>query len=188
MFSLAKPVQDYKVPVIQRRLARWLLSSDRGFDMNMSGTRNTPIVPVGEAPTFHEFSFRPRVLVVDDETSIADTTATILSMSGYEAIAAYDGNDALEAALLSPPHLLITDVVMPGMNGIELAITIQRVFPDCQILLFSGQASTVDLLAAAGSAARRFTLLSKPLPPERLLATVKEKLRPVARRSVSSAN
>jgi CheY-like chemotaxis protein len=188
MFSLAKPVQDYKVPVIQRRLARWLLSSDRGFDMNMSGTRNTPIVPVGEAPTFHEFNFRPRVLVVDDETSIADTTATILSMSGYEAIAAYDGNDALEAALLSPPHLLITDVVMPGMNGIELAITIQRVFPDCQILLFSGQASTVDLLAAAGSAARRFTLLSKPLPPECLLATVKEKLRPVARRSVSSAN
>lgn len=156
--------------------------------MNMSGTRNTPIVPVGEAPTFHEFKFRPRVLVVDDETSIADTTATILSMSGYEAMAAYDGDDALEAALLAPPHLVITDVVLPGMNGIELAITIQRVFPDCQIVLFSGQASTVDLLAAAGSAARRFTLLSKPVPPEHLLATVKEKLRAATTQPSSSAS
>ena len=108
-------------------------------------------------------------------------------MSGYEATAAYDGNDALEAALLTPPHLVITDVVLPGMNGIELAITLQRVFPDCQILLFSGQASTVDLLAAAGAAARRFTLLSKPVPPEHLLAKVKEKLRPMARQSISSS-
>ncbi|MGO9324747.1 MAG: response regulator [Terracidiphilus sp.] len=174
--------------MIQTRLARWLLIHQRGFDMNMSGTRNTPIVPVGEAPTFHKFNFRPRVLVVDDEISIADTTATILCLSGYEAMAAYDGNDALEAALLAPPHLVITDVVMPGMNGIELGITIQRVFPDCQIVLFSGQASTVDLLAAAGSAARRFTLLSKPVPPEHLLATVKEKLRAAARQSIPGAN
>jgi DNA-binding response OmpR family regulator len=156
--------------------------------MTMSGTRNTPIVPVGEAPSFHEFDFRPRVLVVDDETSIADTVTTILSMSGYAAMAAYDGDDALETALVSPPHLLITDVVLPGMNGIELAITIQRVFPDCQILLFSGQATTVDLLTAAGSAGHHFTLLSKPVPPERLLAMVKDKLRPVTSQAVSSAN
>ncbi|MGA3102081.1 MAG: response regulator [Terracidiphilus sp.] len=145
-------------------------------------------MPVGEAPSFHEFDFRPRVLVVDDETSIADTVTTILSMSGYAAMAAYDGDDALETALVSPPHLLITDVVLPGMNGIELAITIQRVFPDCQILLFSGQATTVDLLTAAGSAGHHFTLLSKPVPPERLLAMVKDKLRPVTSQAVSSAN
>ena len=156
--------------------------------MNMSGTRNTPIVPVGEAPSFHEFDNRQRVLVVDDETSIADTVTTILSMSGYAAMAAYDGDDALETALVSPPHLLITDVVLPGMNGIELAITIQRVFPDCQILLFSGQASTVDLLSAAGGAGHHFTLLSKPVPPERLLAMVKDKLRPMTSQAVSSAN
>jgi DNA-binding response OmpR family regulator len=156
--------------------------------MNMSGTRNTPIVPVGEAPSFHEHDFRPRVLVVDDETSIADTVTTILSMSGYAAMAAYDGDEALETALVAPPHLVITDVVLPGMNGIELAITIQRVFPDCQILLFSGQASTVDLLAAAGIAGHQFTLLSKPVPPERLLAMVKEKLRSVTSQPISSAN
>jgi DNA-binding response OmpR family regulator len=156
--------------------------------MSMSGIRNTPIASSGEALSFHEFDIRPRVLVVDDETSIADTTATILSMSGYSAMAAYDGNDALEIALVAPPHMVITDVVLPGMNGIELAITIQRVFPDCQILLFSGQASTVDLLAAAGAAGHHFTLLSKPVPPERLLAMVKEKLRPLAHRRAANAN
>lgn len=156
--------------------------------MNMSGTRNTPIVPVGEAPSFHEVGSRQRVLVVDDESSIADTITTILTMNGYAAMAAYDGDDALETALVAPPHLLITDVVLPRMNGIELAITIQRVFPDCQILLFSGQASTVDLLAAAGIAGHQFTLLSKPVPPERLLAMVKEKLRSVTSQPISSAN
>jgi DNA-binding response OmpR family regulator len=156
--------------------------------MNMSGTRNTPIVPVGEAPSFHEFDYRQRILVVDDETSIADTVTTILSMSGYAAMAAYDGDDALETALISPPHLLITDVVLPGMNGIELAITIQRVFPDCEILLFSGQATTVDLLAAASSAGHHFTLLNKPVPPERLLAMVKEKLQSATSQAVSRAN
>ena len=154
----------------------------------MNGTRNTPVVPVSEAPSFHEVDFRPRVLVVDDEPSIADTVTTILSMSGYAATAAYDGDEALETALVAPPHLVITDVFLPGMNGIELAITIQRVFPDCQILLFSGQATTVDLLASAGIAGHQFTLLSKPVPPERLLAMVKEKLRAATSQPSSSAN
>ena len=112
------------------------------------------------------------VLVVDDESAIADTLTEILSRSGYAAMSAYDANDALELALLSPPELLVTDVVLPGMSGIELAITIKRIFPDCKILLFSGQASTLDLLASAKSAGHQFTLLTKPVHPEDLLARV----------------
>ncbi len=111
---------------------------------------------------------RPRVLVVDDECAIADTIAKILSLSGFPAIAAYDGNGALDTALLRPPEMLITDVVLPGMNGVELAITIKRIYPDCKILLFSGQASTSDLLATAHHAGHRFTLLNKPIPPQNL--------------------
>lgn len=142
----------------------------------MSETRNSPIVSTEKAPTAHGNGHRPRVLVVDDETAIADTIAKILSLSGFPAIAAYDGNGALETALLRPPELLITDVVLPGMNGIELAITIKRVYPDCKILLFSGQASTSDLLATAHSKGHRFTLLNKPVPPQELLAMVAENL------------
>jgi DNA-binding response OmpR family regulator len=117
------------------------------------------------------------VLVVDDESAIADTLTEILSRSGYAAMAAYDGNDALESALLTPPELLITDVVLPGMSGIELAITVRRIFPDCKILLFSGQASTADLLTSAKRNGHHFTLLSKPVHPKDLLACVADSLK-----------
>jgi DNA-binding response OmpR family regulator len=121
--------------------------------------------------------YRPSVLVVDDESAIADTLAEILNRSGYNAMAAYDGPGALEASLTVPPELLITDVVLPGMNGIDLAIQMKRIFPDVKILLFSGQASTSDLLASAHGAGHRFTLLSKPVHPKDLLARVSESLK-----------
>jgi DNA-binding response OmpR family regulator len=119
-------------------------------------------------------SYRPMVLVVDDESTIADTLTEILNRSGYAAMPAYDGESALESALLMPPELLITDVVLPGMSGIDLAITIRRIFPDCKIILFSGQASTADLLASANKRGHQFSLLNKPIHPTDLLARVTE--------------
>jgi DNA-binding response OmpR family regulator len=120
---------------------------------------------------------RPVVLVVDDESVIADTLAEILTRSGYKGVAQYDGDSALETALLNPPEMLITDVVLPGMTGIELAISVRRIFPDCKIILFSGQASTADLLANARADGHHFTLLNKPLHPQDLLARVSDGLR-----------
>jgi len=142
----------------------------------MSETRNFSVVSNIDPPSAHANGHRPRVLVVDDESAIADTIAKILTLSGFPAVAAYDGNGALEIALLRPPEMLITDVLLPGMNGIELALTVKRIYPDCKIVLFSGQASTVDLLAAAGHAGHRFTLLNKPVPPQELLALVADHL------------
>lgn len=142
----------------------------------MNETRNSPIVSSAKGPSYCASEFCPRVLVVDDECVIADTLAKVLNLSGFSAIAAYDANDAMETALHSPPELLITDVVLPGMSGIELAITIKRIFPECEILLFSGQASTVDLMAAAGREGHRFRLLNKPVPPRELVAMVAEHL------------
>jgi CheY-like chemotaxis protein len=144
----------------------------------MSGRRTSPVVPLEEVPPADTSEYRPVVLVVDDESAIADTLTEILSRSGYAATAAYDGADALETALLTPPELLITDVVLPGMSGIELAITIKRIFPDCKILLFSGQAITSDLMANAKSQGHQFTLLNKPIPPRELLTRVKDTLKP----------
>lgn len=143
----------------------------------MSGRRSSPVVPLAEVPPADTSEYRPVVLVVDDESAIADTLTEILSRSGYAAVAAYDGSDALETALLTPPELLITDVVLPGMSGIELAITIKRIFPDCKILLFSGQAATADLLAHAKNAGHYFTLLNKPIHPRDLLARVQSTLK-----------
>lgn len=115
---------------------------------------------------------QPVVLVVDDEQVIADTLAAILSKSGYTALTAYDGTAALETADLIPPQMIITDVCMPGMSGIELAIAIREAIPDCKVLLFSGQASTADLLATTRDAGYEFEALSKPIHPTELLARI----------------
>lgn len=142
----------------------------------MSGRTSSPVVPIDSVPPADKGSYRPVVLVVDDESVIADTVAEILSRSGYAAMATYDANDALETALISPPEMLITDVILPGMNGVELALKIRRIFPDCKILLFSGQAVSVDLLATAKSSGHHFNLLSKPVHPKELLARVSESI------------
>jgi DNA-binding response OmpR family regulator len=118
----------------------------------------------------------PRVMVVDDESTIADTLTEIFMRSGYAAVAAYDGEGALELALLNPPELLISDVMLPGMSGIELALSIRRIYPDCKVLLFSGQAATSELLSSAARAGHRFEMLRKPVHPATFLARAKEAL------------
>jgi CheY-like chemotaxis protein len=108
-------------------------------------------------------------LVVDDEHIIADTLAAILRANGFAASAAYSGKSALEEVRSGAPDLLITDVVMPGMSGIDLAIAIRDLYPDCRILLFSGNATTGDLLETARRRGYEFPLLSKPVAPLDLL-------------------
>lgn len=142
----------------------------------MPGKPNSPVVPIEQVPPA-DSSYRHFILVVDDESAIADTVTEILSRNGYAAMATYDGNEALEAALLTPPELLLTDVDLPGMSGIELAIQIRRIFPDCKILLFSGHASTMGLMASAREAGHHFSLLSKPIHPKELLARVSASLK-----------
>ena len=124
----------------------------------------------------------PIVLVVDDEAVIADTRAKILEYNGISAMVAYNGKRALEIAKTIPPDLLLADVAMPGMNGIDLAMAIRQITPNCGILLFSGQASTVDLLEAARAAGQEVTILTKPLHPTELLARVSDILESRARR------
>ena len=116
---------------------------------------------------------KPRVLVLDDETVIADTLAAILSLHGYECAATYNGDDAVERSRSFQPDLLIADVVMPGTNGIQAAIQIRAMLPACKILLFSGQAATADLLEDARRSGHDFEILSKPLHPSDLLARIR---------------
>jgi CheY-like chemotaxis protein len=119
---------------------------------------------------------KPVVLVVDDEVVIADTLAAILAQNGMTAMTAYDGPSALEIAQVIPPDLLLSDVVMPGMSGIELAIALRQIIPDCKILLFSGQAMNADLLAKAGAEGEDLTILAKPIHPTELLAKITDRL------------
>jgi CheY-like chemotaxis protein len=161
------------------RMFRKLLGLQSEVNLSMITKSNFPIVPIEDVPSAipqNSQKHRPVVLVVDDESAIADTLTQILTLSGYAATAVYDGEEALDTALLMPPELIITDVMLPGMSGIELAITIRRIFPDCRVLLFSGQAATTDLLASAKRSGHEFTLLSKPVHPTDLLRRVSESL------------
>jgi CheY-like chemotaxis protein len=83
---------------------------------------------------------KPTILVVDDHKIIADTTAEILNRFGFRAVRTYDAQTALQIAAKLKPDFLLTDVSMPIMNGVELAIVITKLLPATKILLFSGQA------------------------------------------------
>jgi CheY-like chemotaxis protein len=117
---------------------------------------------------------KPRVLVVDDERVIADSLTIILNQNGYDAAAVYTGTAAVERARVVKPELLISDVMMPDINGIEAAIRIRRILPACKILLFSGQAATAGLLESARAQGYEFEILTKPLHPQDLLAKLRE--------------
>lgn len=109
---------------------------------------------------------RRRVLVVDDERLIADTVAQILNIHGYDAFTAYGAKDALKMAESFFPDFLVSDVMMPGTNGIELAAAVQKMQPKVKILLFSGQAGTSQLVEQSDM---QFMLVAKPIHPDRLL-------------------
>jgi CheY-like chemotaxis protein len=115
-----------------------------------------------------------RVFVVDDEKMIAETLALILRKSGYSARYFLNPLEALQVALSEPPDLLISDVRMPQLSGIDLAIRFREQCPRCKILLFSGQAETADLLEVARKQGHYFYLLAKPIHPRDLLRRIRE--------------
>ena len=123
---------------------------------------------------------RHRIFVVDDEVIIASTLATILQKNGFDSVYYTDPLQALAAARQEPPDLLITDVVMPELSGIDLAIAMKKELPNCRVLLFSGQAATANLLESARTQGYDFELISKPIHPTEFL----QKIRNVAEEPV----
>jgi CheY-like chemotaxis protein len=116
---------------------------------------------------------KPRVLIADDEEVIANTLAMILSQSGFDAHAVYSGEKALEMVESLKPDILISDVIMSGISGIQTAIRVRAILPSCKVLLFSGQAATANLLEEARAQGYEFELLTKPVHPADLLARIR---------------
>ena len=115
-----------------------------------------------------------RVLVVDDERLLADTTAAILRRAGFHTRSAYNGFEALEIMASFHPDCLLTDIMMPAMNGLELAIAVTSISPTTKILLFSGQAGVADILAESKAKGFEFPLLAKPVHPSKLIEALKD--------------
>ncbi|MGH9572129.1 MAG: response regulator [Candidatus Acidiferrales bacterium] len=114
-----------------------------------------------------------RVIVVDDETRIASTLVEILKGEGYEAMAASTGDGAIELARIFNPDIILSDVILPGVNGIEVGMQISALFPKCRVILFSGQAATLDLLKDARRRGHDFEILAKPIKPAALLDVIR---------------
>lgn len=116
---------------------------------------------------------KPSILVVDDQEMIADSLLDILNGAGFRAVAAYDGASALRMAELAQPDYLLTDVVMPVMNGVELAIAIRKKYPATRIVLFSGQVGISDILTEGKQQGYEFELIAKPIHPDKLIDQLK---------------
>jgi CheY-like chemotaxis protein len=114
----------------------------------------------------------PRVFIIDDEPVIASSLAAILQTNGYSARFFTCPLEALAAARSESPDLVISDVAMPGISGIDLAIQMRAQYPSCKILLFSGQAATLDLLDGARAQGYDFRLPQKPVFPSEFLSRI----------------
>ena len=113
-----------------------------------------------------------RILIVEDEKIVADTLGQILAAHGYEIRVAYSAEHALDMLALWLPNVAILDVMLPKMNGIELALVLQENHPGCHVLLFSGQPSVEGLMQQARSEGHDFEILAKPVHPTVMLNAI----------------
>ena len=117
----------------------------------------------------------PRIFIVDDEEVISATLGAILRRSGFEVTAFTNPLECLAAAFQGQPELLVSDVMMPGISGIELAIQVQQACPNCQIVLISGVGGTVHPMVKE-MGGHPYQLLAKPLEPVLLIHEIRRRL------------
>jgi DNA-binding response OmpR family regulator len=117
------------------------------------------------------------VWIVDDEWVIATTLAAFLRQSGFDVTIFFSPLETLKAAENTCPDILISDVMMPEMSGIDLGVCIKSTYPTCRVLLFSGQTYSSDMLSRARVDGHDFQFLTKPVHPIKLLAVLRHDVR-----------
>jgi len=123
---------------------------------------------------------RSTIFVVDDEPSIESRLVAILTLKGFHAKCFRSPLQAPESTRSQPQEIFVSDVVMPSPGGVDLAILMTEEFPKCQVLLFSGMASTSDLLKNAHEKGYDFRMLSKPVAPQVILEEIGTLIAPFA--------
>jgi DNA-binding NtrC family response regulator len=113
------------------------------------------------------------IFVVDDEPVIVKTIAALLRINGFFVSPFTNPLDALKRAQIESPDLLISDVMMPQLSGIEFAIRMKDLYPCCKVLLFSGYGNADLMLQSAQAKGYDFNLLSKPISPKDLLSQIR---------------
>ena len=120
---------------------------------------------------------KTKVLIVDDEHAIANSLAFILDLQGFMTRTAYSGEEGIELAYIFRPDILVSDVFMGGMTGLEAALEVKTRDPYCEILLMSGNIPEVQELQNCLDDGRQFEILAKPIHPLDLLAKLRSLVR-----------
>ncbi len=120
---------------------------------------------------------QPKILIADDEEDIKDVLSLYLEASGFEVITAFDGLDAMERAKESLPDLILMDVMMPVIDGIEVTRQLKEIdsTKDIPIVLLSAAAQSEMVEKGLNSGAIDY--ISKPFEPEQVKNAVKQILK-----------
>lgn len=115
-----------------------------------------------------------KILVIDDEPSIVNLVTAYLKPEGYEVLTASDGPSGLKAAQAFKPDLVILDIMLPGMDGLELLSRLRRA-SDVYVILLTAKTEETDKIVGLGVGADDY--VTKPFSPRELTARVKAALR-----------
>src|SRR2546428_13581393 len=118
-----------------------------------------------------EILMKAHILIVDDDPRITDLLRRILAYEGYSVASAPSGNEALNRSLERPPDLVVLDIMLPGLNGLEVAQRLREAGDNGPILMLTGRDTVADRGQGIGAGADEY--LGKPVAPEKAAARVK---------------
>lgn len=123
-----------------------------------------------------------RILVVDDDVALAEMIGIVLRGEGYTPIQAFDGSEALAKLEEEKPDLVLLDVMLPGLDGVEVCTKI-RESSGIPIIMLTAKSDTTDVVKGLESGADDYVV--KPFNPKELIARIKTRLRPATTGALS---
>jgi DNA-binding NtrC family response regulator len=118
---------------------------------------------------------KTKVLVVDDEVEFASTLAERLQLRGYDAKAVYCAEDTFDVVKGEPPDVMLLDLKMPGMSGIEILMTVRTFAPDIYVILLTGHMDVEKEIE--GMSLDKFDYIMKPVDIKELIKKIEDAVR-----------
>lgn len=134
-------------------------------------TTGTPGSPAASATIV---GMNARILVVDDDTALAEMIGIVLQAEGYDTVMCPDGGQALEVFRAEEPDLVLLDLMLPGLDGIEVCRLI-RAESGVPIVMLTAKSDTIDVVTGLEAGADDY--IPKPFKPKELVARVRTRLR-----------
>jgi excisionase family DNA binding protein len=162
-----------KIPAV--RVGRQWRFRKRDIDAWLESQRPRGLRPSsGSARVMAPIEGRPRVLVVDDEATIRELLAKTLALAEYDVDLASDGRTALERLRIMPYDLLVTDLKMPGVDGLAVIREARRMKPDIPVIIITGFSTEASAIEAVNLGVAGY--LTKPFRVPRVLAAAAKAL------------